>query len=89
MRLWWSAFSRIFDTIGNIEIGRWFFSLVESPDLKTDVIFAIFQTEGTVYILIDKVIKYVKGPAIYIGTILKQTWWKFVNTCSFLLFWSF
>ena len=36
-----TAFSRIFDAIGNIDIGRWFSGLFESPDLKTGVIFAI------------------------------------------------
>ena len=64
IRLWWTAFSRILDAIGNIDIGRWFSGLVESPDLKTGVIFAIFQTEGTVDVLIDKLIMYARGPAI-------------------------
>ena len=48
----------IFDAIGNIDIGRWFSGLVESPDLKTGVIFAIFQTEGTVDVLIDKSLQF-------------------------------
>ena len=56
MRLWWTAFSTIFDAIGNIDIGWWFSGLVDSPDLKTGIIFAIFQIEGTVYILIGKLI---------------------------------
>ena len=64
IRLWWTAFSRIFDAIGNIDIGRWFSGLVESPELRTGVIFAIFQTEGTVDVLIDKLIMYARGPAI-------------------------
>ena len=38
--------------------------LVESPDLKTGVIFAIFQTECTVDVLIDKLIIYARGSTI-------------------------
>ena len=54
MRLWLSVFSRIFDAIGDIDIGRWLSGFIESPDLKTGVIFVIFQTEGTVDVLINK-----------------------------------
>ena len=64
IRLWWTAFSMIFDAIGNIDIGRWFSGLVESPDLKNGVIFATFQTKGTADVLIDKLIMYTRGPAI-------------------------
>ena len=61
MRLLWTVFSRIFDAIGNPDIGRWFSGLVESPDLKTGTIFSIFQTEGTADGLIDKLIMYARG----------------------------
>ena len=63
MRLWWTAFSRILDAIGNVDID-WFSGLVESPDLKTGVIFVIFQTEGTVDVLIDKLNMYARALAI-------------------------
>ena len=67
MRLWWTAFSRTFNAVGNIDIGWWFSGLVESPNLKTGVIFAIFQNEGTVDVLIDKLIMYARGPAIILA----------------------
>ena len=54
----------ILDAIGDIDIGRWFSGLVELSDLKTGVMFAIFQTEGTADVLIDKLIMYTRGPAI-------------------------
>ena len=63
MRLWWTAFSRVFDAIGNVDID-WFSGLVESPDLKTGVIFVIFQTEGTVDVLIDKLNIYARALSI-------------------------
>ena len=50
--------------IGNRDIGWWFSGLVKSPVLKTGVILAIFQTEGTVDVLIDKLIMYARGTAI-------------------------
>ena len=61
MRLLWTVFSRIFDAIGNPDIGRWFSGLVEYPDLKTRVIFSVFQTEGTADDLTDKLIMYARG----------------------------
>ena len=64
IRLWWTFFSRVFDAIANINIGRWFSGLVESPDLKPGAIFAIFETEGIVDALIDKLIMYARLPAI-------------------------
>ena len=39
--------------------------IVEFPDLKTGVIFAISQTEGTVDVLIDKLIMYPRRPTSY------------------------
>ena len=64
MRLWWTAYSRIFNAVGNINIGQWFSGSVKSLDLKIGVIFAIFQTEGTVDVFIDKLIMYARGPVI-------------------------
>ena len=60
MQLWWIPFPKIFDAIGIIDIGWWFSGLVDSPDLKTGVIFTIFKTEGTIYVLTDKLIMYAR-----------------------------
>ena len=86
IRLWWTAFSRILDAIGNIDIGRWFSGLVESPDLKTGVMFAIFQTEGTVDVLIDKLIMYARGPAIILAQSLSRPGGSSSTLGAFCLF---
>ena len=72
MRLWWATFSRISDAIGDIDIGQWFSDSVESPGLKTGVIFAIFQTRGTEDVLIDKLIMYARRPAIISAQLLSR-----------------
>ena len=79
IRLWWTAFSMILDAIDDIDIGRWFSGLVELSDLKTGVMFAIFQTEGTADVLIDKLIMYTRGPAIISAQSLSRP----VDVCQY------